>query len=667
LRNARTYAFAIASVLGERTCSALQREYLARRICFGQVWGPCTETGGVQINITYDASVSSAPAAFETVVNAVVSYLDSVFSSPITVNISVGWGEIGGTPLVSGALGESEDVFDTFTYSQIRNAYAANASSPDQLAALANDLPMVDPTGSDQITIPTVEEKALGLLGGNNGATDGWVGFDKTASWDFALTNRASPGKYDLYGVVAHELTEVLGRISYNGGFSLMDLFRYSGNNVRDLTEIPPSGSNSYFSLDNGKTDLGDWNNPLIINGGDLGDWAPDMTHDAFLAATPSGQENDITALDIRLLNAIGYRLASTKPVVEDFNGDGFSDIFFRDSSGENAILQSNGNGTFTSIFASTVSNSNWFVAGIGDFNNDGKADLFWRNSSTGEDVIWQSNGDGTFAMSFTSPVSTSWTIVGTGDFNGDGKTDILWRNSSGQNVIWQSNGDGTFAAAFAPSVPTTWTVAGVGDFNGDGKSDILWRNSSTGEDVIWQSNGDGTFAMSFTSPVSTSWSVAGLGDFNGDGKTDIFWRNSSGQDVIWQSNGDGTFTAAFTLSVSTTWSVVGVGDYNGDGKSDILWRDSSGDNVVWQSNGDGTFNIFAIPVVASSWTVVPQSQGTTGASVSLPAPSTSLTQQSATAAPSPGVNSGAAFSNALGFDSAWMNRSASHSFAVFT
>ena len=42
-----------------------------------------------------------------------------------------------------------------------------------------------------------------------------------------------------------------------------------------------------------------------------------------------------------------------------------------------------------------TLADQNWKVAGTGDFNGDGKSDIFWRNSSTGENAIWKSGDAG--------------------------------------------------------------------------------------------------------------------------------------------------------------------------------------------------------------------------------------------------------------------------------
>jgi len=179
------------------------------------------------INIIYDRSVNNAPAAFKADVQAAVNFLDSLFTNNITINIHVGWGEVDNQNLVSGALGESIFNTATLTYQQIYNAFQNNQFSADQKQAFAS-LPAMDPTGTNAITLSTAEEKALGLIAGNSTAIDGWVGFSKTVSWDFSTTNRSVPGQYDLLGVIEHEVTEVMGRFSDNGGFSPMDLFRYS-------------------------------------------------------------------------------------------------------------------------------------------------------------------------------------------------------------------------------------------------------------------------------------------------------------------------------------------------------------------------------------------------------------------------------------------------------
>ena len=91
-----------------------------------------------------------------------------------------------------------------------------------------------------------------------------------------------------------------------------------------------------------------------------------------------------------------------------------------------------------------TVADQNWKIAGTGDFNGDGKSDILWRNTSTGDNAIWKSGDAATCQQCAGHLADQNWKIAGTGDFNGDGKSDILWRNTStGDNAIWKSGDAG--------------------------------------------------------------------------------------------------------------------------------------------------------------------------------------------------------------------------------
>jgi hypothetical protein len=46
----------------------------------------------MQIHISCDSSVASAPAGFKTAVEYVVGVLDAAFTNNVTINIDVGWG-----------------------------------------------------------------------------------------------------------------------------------------------------------------------------------------------------------------------------------------------------------------------------------------------------------------------------------------------------------------------------------------------------------------------------------------------------------------------------------------------------------------------------------------------------------------------------------------------
>ncbi|HUD89296.1 MAG TPA: VCBS repeat-containing protein [Xanthobacteraceae bacterium] len=275
-----------------------------------------------------------------------------------------------------------------------------------------------------------------------------------------------------------------------------------------------------------------------------------------------------------------------------DFNGDGYSDILWRDTSGNMAIWEMNG-GTILNPSNSGLGSvsTTWSIVGQRDFNGDGNADILWHDTS-GNLAIWEMSGTTILnpSNSGLGSVSTVWSVVGTGDFNGDGYADILWRNTTtGDVAIWEMNGTTILnpSNSGVGTVATNWSVVGVGDFNGDGKADILWQNTSNGNLAIYLMNGT-TITSSATFANVGSYSVVGTGDFNGDGKSDILLRDGSGDIAIWEMNGTTILNpnTAGVGNLSTVWSVAETGDFNGDGYSDILWRDTSGDIAIWFMNG---------------------------------------------------------------------------------
>jgi hypothetical protein len=251
-----------------------------------------------------------------------------------------------------------------------------------------------------------------------------------------------------------------------------------------------------------------------------------------------------------------------------DFNGDSRDDVLWRNDNGDLTNWLGQANGGLVSNFGNAyyqVDNS-WHVAATGDFNGDGRSDVLWRNDS-GRVTDWLGQANSGLSGNFANAdanAGTDWHIVGTGDFNGDGRDDILWRNDNGDITNWLGQANGGFVSNFGNAfyhVDNSWHVAGTGDFNGDGRDDILWRSNS-GEVTDWLGQASSGFVSNFANAdanAGTDWHIVGTGDFNGDGRSDILWRNDNGDLTNWLGQLNGGFASNSSNAyshVDTTWHV---------------------------------------------------------------------------------------------------------------
>jgi hypothetical protein len=240
--------------------------------------------GGLQFNLIWDSSVAGAPAGFEHAAIAAAKYYSNLYSNDEVINLHIGFGEIGGSSLSPGALGESESYGYMAPYNVVDSALQRDASSSSYQQSADASLTSVNPTGAGQFFVTSADAKALGLLNGASTALDGYIGLSSAYPLDYHTNvagNHIGPNQYDAIGIIKHEISEVMGRVGSVGAvmgadvYTPLDLFRYLGNGVRDLT--PSAG---YFSVDHGATNLGVYNNPL--NGGDAADWTPSLIGDSY-------------------------------------------------------------------------------------------------------------------------------------------------------------------------------------------------------------------------------------------------------------------------------------------------------------------------------------------------------------------------------------------------
>ena len=272
------------------------------------------------INLTYDpdSTFTAAGLSVADIANmkAAASYAASQFSDNFTDSVNV---NIKVTAVSDpGTLGMSNTfLVSVSSYAALRATLSADSTTADDATVLSagGSLPAVDPIASAHMyLLTTAEAKALRLRA-DDFTTDGTFTFGGRRSYTYDPANRAVAGKIDFIGVAMHEFSEIMGRISLMGerltgspDYMLMDLFHYTGPGVRGLND----GAGRFFSIDNGTTLLKGFND-AAANGGDLQDWASG-TNDCFNAFSNSSVKNDLTSVDLRVMDVIGYDFAGSSP-----------------------------------------------------------------------------------------------------------------------------------------------------------------------------------------------------------------------------------------------------------------------------------------------------------------------------------------------------------------
>jgi len=503
---------------------------------------------GLTINLTYDSTVAALPYASsaESATQYAAQQIENLFSDNMTININVV-----ASPNAFGGSGYSYSF--SSSYAAIRSDLIATATTPTDATAYAS-LPLSpDPTGGGNFLIPTVEEKALGLIPANSTGNDGTFTFGSNVNWTFDPNNRAISGESDFIGVAEHEITEIMGRnLSLNQGspplYRPVDLFRYSAPGVRNFN---PNATNTYFSIDGGVTDLMDY--PT----GTEGDWAPGLT-DAFDAASVQGTENDITPTDIAILDVMGYHAVTTHILNSLAGGNWNSPANWNTSNvpaaGDGAYL------TYGDGVSRTIT-----------YNYTGPAVTLY--SVTLDLAGVTGTATTTLSMSANNLTVSGFEIVAR---NGSG----VFNQSGGNNTI---NGENGLFIGYNPGSNGSYSLSGTG---------CLTVNAN--ESVGYSGNG------TFTQTGGTNSITAGDGLFIGNnaGSTGTYSLSGSGslitsRDEHVGNSGNGTFTqTGGTNSITSgSWLYIAnntgsIGTYTLSASASLI---ASGNEQVG-NNGNGTF-----------------------------------------------------------------------------
>jgi len=245
-------------------------------------------------------------AAFSAAANA----WSNVLTDNITVNLQVGFASLG-----SNILGQTSLAFTAASATSVKSHLAADITSADDALAVGS-LPTYAP--NEQFALTNAQAKAIGISAMGN--------FDATIEFssDFSFSTSRNPdgsiaaGTFDLIGVAEHEIGHALGFVSSIDSPGLLttelDQYRYSAPGVRAT-----SAGAAYFSLDNGATSIASFSDG---SSNQASHWAPGTTSNGALAlmipALAPGQVENITLLDQRAMDVLGYNLARATTAVPE-------------------------------------------------------------------------------------------------------------------------------------------------------------------------------------------------------------------------------------------------------------------------------------------------------------------------------------------------------------
>src|SRR4051795_1785192 len=258
-------------------------------------------SGGITINLLYDAAALAAPASFRAGIQQAVSILAAAISDKITVNIKIDYSGTGG----GAAAGPDHGLFQS--YSSVRTSLISHVTPGDTTFDALTAGSTIQ--GQSNVAVWNAQLKLWGIIGANDTTTD-----------DGAATFATDIDPNLLVGVALHELTHAMGRIPYGTQPDIFDLYRFTSPGTR-LFQGTATAPAAYFSLDGGNTKLADYGRTSdssdFLNTGIQG---PNDPFNEFYTGQTTQQ---LTPADLKQLDALGFHLAVADTVSPSLVHDG--------------------------------------------------------------------------------------------------------------------------------------------------------------------------------------------------------------------------------------------------------------------------------------------------------------------------------------------------------
>src|ERR1700737_103826 len=260
-------------------------------------------SGGITINLLFDAAAMAAPASFRAGIQQAASILTAAISDKITVNIKIDYSGTGG----GAAAGPDNGLYESYTYV---GANLINNATPGD--TIFNALPGGSSIqGQSNVAVWNAQLKLWGVLGANDTTTD-----------DGSATFATDINPSLLVGVALHELTHAMGRVPYGPPYGsapdIFDFFRFTSPGTR-LIDGNNTAAAAYFSVDGGNTKLADFGQTSdpsdFLNSGVQG--ANDPFNEFYSGSTIQA----LSTVDKEQLDALGFHTAAsaTTTAIEAF------------------------------------------------------------------------------------------------------------------------------------------------------------------------------------------------------------------------------------------------------------------------------------------------------------------------------------------------------------
>ena len=327
--------------------------------------------------------------------------------------------------------------------------------------------------------------------------------------------------------------------------------------------------------------------------------WETHAGHRVAALAVPAGGNAGFTLLTpaqtgIRFTNQLSYDISEANQnllngaglAAGDVDGDGWSDLYFCNLEGANALYRNRGDGTFediTTASGTACQNQASRAAVFADLNADGHLDLL-VSSLGGPNACLLNDGQGRF----TDITSAAGMVLKAGghsyalaDVDNDGDLDVYLANY-GETSILRSGGTLSVRMVNGRPVVSGRQASRLKIINGEliemGEPDVLYLNDGKAvfSPVSWTGGAfrDESGARLNKAPWDMGLSVM-FRDLNRDSHPDLYVCNDfQTPDRIWINDGAGSFQAlpAMALRSTSHFSMgVDVADIDRDGLDDIF------------------------------------------------------------------------------------------------